>query len=182
VHWCPPLTCKFIAIRIFTRWMKNRNAHTPIRINWQFKITHTQKTWSNHRHEYQSASDELTVRMPHLRSKPHWWRAIGIILGEGHYCIEVASVTAKIKVYPFNFMKTQELFFSNKQIHRSTYKPSDKREQHMHAHSYKDTWVHAHTRTHVWHTRTRTHAHTHARTRPHTRARTDIFIFEIHTC
>ena len=148
MHWCPPFTCKFIAIGIFTRWMKNRNAHTPIRINWQFKIMHCQKTWSNHRHEYQSTSNELTIWMPHLRSKSHRWRAVGIILREGHYCIEVASVTAKIKSYTFTFMETQELFsFSNMQIH-STHKPSDKRENHTCTRSYKMTHVcvqiHAH--------------------------------------
>ena len=161
MHWCPPFTCKFIAIGIFTRWMKNRNAHTPIRINWQFKIMHCQKTWSNHRHEYQSTSNELTIWMPHLRSKSHRWRAVGIILREGHYCIEVASVTAKNKSLPLD-ENPGTFFHEHAKIH-SMHKPSDKRENHTSTRTHKKTHVRLHIHAHVWHT----HTHT--------------FIFEIHT-
>lgn len=35
MHWCPTLTRKLITIGIITRRMKNRNAYTSIRINWQ---------------------------------------------------------------------------------------------------------------------------------------------------
>jgi Zn-finger protein len=102
VHWCPLFACKLITIGIFTRWMKNRNANTSIRMNWEFQIT---QELLELRYDHLvdmniSQIAKLTIWMPHLRSKSYWWWAVRIVLGEGHYGIEVASIVAKVKCWP----------------------------------------------------------------------------------
>ena len=88
--------------------------------------------------------------MPHLRSKSHRWRAVGIILREGHYCIEVASVTAKNKSLPLD-ENPGTFFHEHAKIH-SMHKPSDKRENHTSTRTHKKTHVRLHIHAHVWHT------------------------------
>ena len=38
--------------------------------------------------------EKLTIRMPHVWNKPHWWWAIRIILREGHDSVKESSFTA----------------------------------------------------------------------------------------
>lgn len=92
----PAFACKLITTWIITGRMKNRYANTAVGINCTTQTKTKTSKWLRKDGEtsYIHIPFRLTVRMPHIWSKPHGWWAIGVILREGHDGVKESSFAA----------------------------------------------------------------------------------------